>query len=151
MIASDDNTIPATLPRRVKGRADAVDGHVGHRIRLRRTLIGMTQEGLGEAVGLTFQQIQKYENGDNRVSASRLYAISQALDVPIHYFFDEMPDNLMMRRTVGVEGPQHHADESLTRRKTLELVRAFYRIDDAGVRERLFELAKALGPDTSGE
>ena len=149
MMASESKDLSPAAPRRVKGRADKVDAHVGHRIRLRRTLIGMTQEGLGEAVGLTFQQIQKYENGDNRVSASRLYAISQALDVPIAYFFDEMSDQLQMRHGSAVEVP--NPDESLTRRKTLELVRAFYRIEDPGVRERLFELAKALAQDPAAE
>src|SRR6184192_1119568 len=71
-----------------------IDVHVGSRIRLRRTLLGMSQERLGEALGLTFQQVQKYERGVNRVGASRLFDLSRVLDVPISFFFDDMPDSL---------------------------------------------------------
>ncbi len=72
------------------GTPHPVDVHVGARVRLRRTLLGMTQSGLGDALGLTFQQVQKYEHGTNRISASRLYEMSRALDVPIEYFFEDM-------------------------------------------------------------
>jgi len=68
-----------------------IDVHVGSRVRLRRTLLGMSQEKLGEALGLTFQQVQKYERGVNRIGASRLYHLSQILDVPVSFFFDDMP------------------------------------------------------------
>ncbi len=73
------------------GRPNPVDVHVGARVRLRRTLLGMSQEKLGEAIGLTFQQVQKYERGANRIGSSRLYDLSRVLDVPIEFFFDEMP------------------------------------------------------------
>src|SRR3954452_4700801 len=76
------------------GRPSPIDVHVGSRIRLRRTLMGMSQERLGEALGLTFQQVQKYERGVNRVGASRLFDLSRVLDVPISFFFDDMPDSL---------------------------------------------------------
>src|SRR5216684_737109 len=72
------------------GRPSPIDVHVGSRIRLRRTLLGLSQERLGDALGLTFQQVQKYERGANRVGASRLFDLSRVLDVPISYFFDEM-------------------------------------------------------------
>ncbi|HEY8289670.1 MAG TPA: helix-turn-helix transcriptional regulator, partial [Acetobacteraceae bacterium] len=75
-------------------RPSPIDVHVGSRIRLRRTLLGMSQERLGEALGLTFQQVQKYERGVNRVGASRLFDLSRVLDVPISFFFDDMPDSL---------------------------------------------------------
>src|SRR5271168_979573 len=75
-------------------RPSPIDVHVGSRIRLRRTLMGMSQERLGESLGLTFQQVQKYERGVNRVGASRLYDLSRVLDVPISFFFDDMPDSL---------------------------------------------------------
>lgn len=75
-------------------RPSPIDVHVGTRIRLRRTLLGMSQERLGEALGLTFQQVQKYERGINRVGASRLFDLSRVLDVPISFFFDDMPDAL---------------------------------------------------------
>src|SRR3954468_18861513 len=77
-----------------EGRPSPIDVHVGSRIRLRRTLLGMSQERLGEALGLTFQQVQKYERGVNRVGASRLFDLSRVLDVPISFFFDDMPDGL---------------------------------------------------------
>src|ERR1700728_3825063 len=77
-----------------EGRPSPIDVHVGARIRLRRTLLGMSQERLGEALGLTFQQVQKYERGVNRVGASRLFDLSRVLDVPISFFFDDMPDSL---------------------------------------------------------
>src|SRR5690242_11474251 len=77
-----------------EGRASPIDAHVGSRIRLRRTLMGMSQERLGEALGLTFQQVQKYERGVNRVGASRLFDLSRVLDVPIGFFFDDMPPEM---------------------------------------------------------
>jgi transcriptional regulator with XRE-family HTH domain len=72
-------------------RSSPIDTHVGSRVRLRRTLLGMSQEKLGEALGLTFQQVQKYERGVNRIGASRLFDLSRVLDVPIGFFFDDMP------------------------------------------------------------
>src|SRR6195256_4022879 len=77
-----------------ESRPSPIDIHVGSRIRLRRTLLGMSQERLGEALGLTFQQVQKYERGVNRVGASRLFDLSRVLDVPISFFFDDMPESL---------------------------------------------------------
>lgn len=132
------------------GTPNPVDIHVGSRVRLRRTLLGLSQEKLGEAVGLTFQQIQKYERGANRIGASRLFEFSRILDVPVSFFFDDMPENGdESERNVawGVsEPPQPSLDQDpLTRRETLELVRAYYRITDPQVRRRLFELTKSLG------
>jgi transcriptional regulator with XRE-family HTH domain len=104
-----------------------IDVHVGSRIRLRRTLLGLSQERLGEALGLTFQQVQKYESGVNRVSASRLFDLSRVLNVPIGFFFDDVPDVV------------------LSRRETLELVGAYYRIIDPAVRKHVSDLIKSLG------
>jgi len=137
-----------------EGRPSPIDVHVGSRIRLRRTLLGMSQERLGEALGLTFQQVQKYERGVNRVGASRLFDLSRVLDVPISFFFDDMPDNLanslgapMSRRATGFsEMPDGFGDDTLSRRETLELVRAYYRITDPAVRKRVFDLIKSMGP-----
>ena len=122
-----------------------VDIHVGSRVRLRRTLVGMSQEKLGEAVGLTFQQIQKYERGANRIGSSRLYQFSQVLDVPISFFFDDMPPEI----TGIMPGPHESRQDSfepdqLSRRESLELVRAYYRIPDAAVRKRIYSLIKAV-------
>ncbi|MDQ2804419.1 MAG: helix-turn-helix domain-containing protein [Pseudomonadota bacterium] len=134
-------------------RPSPIDVHVGSRIRLRRTLLGLSQERLGDQLGLTFQQIQKYERGVNRVGASRLFDLSRVLDVPISFFFDDMPDSLAgsvggpARRAHGdAEMTQHYGDDTLSRRETLELVRAYYRISDPSVRKRVFELVKSMGP-----
>jgi len=140
-----------------EGRPSPIDVHVGSRIRLRRTLLGMSQERLGEALGLTFQQVQKYERGVNRVGASRLFDLSRVLDVPISFFFDDMPDSLatayggqLSRRTGGFsENHEGFADDALNRRETLELVRAYYRITDPAVRKRVFDLIKTMGPAES--
>ncbi len=115
---------------------------------MRRTLLGLSQEKLGEAVGITFQQLQKYERGANRISASRLYHLSQVLDVPIGYFFEEMPalEEPAAEGAAMVQVPDEPDEfESMARRETLELVRAYYRIGDAQVRRRAFELIKVLG------
>ena len=136
-----------------EGRPSPIDVHVGSRIRLRRTLLGMSQERLGEALGLTFQQVQKYERGVNRVGASRLFDLSRVLDVPISFFFDDMPDSLAStygqagRRAGGFTEMQNgFTDDALSRRETLELVRAYYRITDPAVRKRVFDLIKSMGP-----
>ena len=137
-----------------EGRPSPIDVHVGSRIRLRRTLLGMSQERLGEALGLTFQQVQKYERGVNRVGASRLFDLSRVLDVPISFFFDDMPESLastygsqVSRRAAGfAEMQDGFTDDALNRRETLELVRAYYRITDPAVRKRVFDLIKSMGP-----
>ena len=135
-------------------RASPIDVYVGTRVRLRRTLLGMSQEKLGEALGLTFQQIQKYERGVNRIGASRLFDLARVLDVPIGFFFDDMSPELggnAATRSRGAafgfaEGQEGFEDDTLHRRETLELVRAYYRITDASVRKRVFDLIKTLSP-----
>jgi len=137
-----------------ESRPSPIDVHVGSRIRLRRTLLGMSQERLGEALGLTFQQVQKYERGVNRVGASRLFDLSRVLDVPISFFFDDMPDSLAAnfgglpsrRSAGGSDQSDSFADDTLSRRETLELVRAYYRITDPSIRKRVFDLIKSMGP-----
>ena len=129
------------------GTPNPVDVHVGSRVRLRRTLLGMSQEKLGQAVNLTFQQIQKYERGANRVGASRLYQLSRILDVPVSYFFDDMPDtvaNLEHLSDLSEPEADDQKADPLSRRETLELVRAYYKISNPRVRKRLFELTKSI-------
>lgn len=132
------------------GRPSPIDVHVGTRIRLRRTLLGMSQEKLGEALGLTFQQVQKYERGVNRVGASRLFDLSRVLDVPISFFFDDLPDSLSGfggKRSTGMADSQDgFEEENMNRRETLELVRAYYRISDPSIRKKVFELIKSMAP-----
>jgi transcriptional regulator with XRE-family HTH domain len=136
--------------RTASGKPNPIDVHVGARVRLRRTLLGMSQEKLGEAIGLTFQQVQKYERGANRIGASRLFDLSRVLDVPVSFFFDDMSDDTSQqspRMIVGglvEEIPASMEQDPMTKRETLELVRAYYRITDPHVRKRVFELAKAL-------
>jgi transcriptional regulator with XRE-family HTH domain len=137
-----------------ESRPSPIDVHVGARIRLRRTLLGMSQERLGESLGLTFQQVQKYERGVNRVGASRLFDLSRVLDVPISFFFDDMPDSLSAnfggvpsrRPGASAESQDPFGDDTLSRRETLELVRAYYRITDPSIRKRVFDLIKSMGP-----
>ena len=133
----------------------AVDVHVGSRVRLRRTLLGMSQEKLGHAIGLTFQQIQKYERGANRIGASRLFDVARALDVPIQFFFEEMPAEPTVEgyrpEAAGEPRPAVLDADPLPKRETLELVRAYYRIPDPQVRRKLFELAKALANFSAGD
>ncbi|MGE0746961.1 MAG: helix-turn-helix domain-containing protein [Rhodospirillales bacterium] len=139
-------------PRRTRGRADPVDVHVGSRVRMRRTLLGLSQEKLGEALGLTFQQVQKYERGANRIGASRLHQISRILDVPVTFFFEEMSQEVAALAGESAAPPAAGLAESqagfeqdpLAKRETLELVRAYYRITDPKVRRRVFELTKSL-------
>lgn len=130
------------------GKPNPVDVHVGSRVRLRRTLLGLSQEKLGEAIGLTFQQVQKYERGANRIGASRLWDLSRALDVPVSFFFEEMDDSVASRspRNVvrGTEEETETEADPMTKRETLELVRSYYRITDPAIRKRLYDLTKTL-------
>ena len=132
------------------GKRHPVDLHVGARVRQRRTLLGMTQTDLADATGLTFQQVQKYENGTNRISASRLYDLSRVLDVPIEYFFDDMPpevaaSSLATKERGKAKKPPSYEPDPMARRETLELVRAYYKIENADVRQRLYQFTKAVG------
>lgn len=136
----------------MKSNPDPADIHVGSRLKIRRTLLGMSQEKLGEAVGLTFQQIQKYERGANRIGASRLYQFAQILNVPVAYFFEDMPDRAADEdKAVGLAHPPQEAYEGenqMDRRETLELIRAYYRILDPAVRKRILEVVRALGDES---
>ena len=135
------------------GRPNPIDVHVGARVRLRRTLLGMSQEKLGEAIGLTFQQVQKYERGANRIGSSRLFDLSRVLDVPIEYFFGDMPAAVAACSPGQGGGMSEEASnyelDPMAKRETLELVRAYYKISDPQVRKRLFEMTKALGAAAS--
>ena len=137
---------PARRGRRGRGGGPhPVDIHVGSRVRMRRTLLGMSQEKLGEALGLTFQQVQKYERGANRIGASRLHEISHILDVPVSFFFEEMGSEAAAASAGGLsDEPAEFEHDPLAKRETLELVRAYYRITDPKVRKRIFELTKAV-------
>lgn len=137
-----------------------VDMHVGKRMRQRRSLLGMSQTALAVAVGITFQQIQKYERGSNRMGSSRLYEIARVLDVPLSYFFDEMPSDALSGRPAArgrrerqgqAPTPFREEKDPLVKRETLEFVRAYYKIRELPVRRGLFELIRALGAGRHAE
>ena len=128
-------------------KPNPVDIHVGSRVRLRRMLLGMSQERLGDSMSLTFQQVQKYEKGVNRIGASRLFQISKILDVPVQFFFEEAPYAGEAGSPQGMAEPESEGFilEFLNSREGLELNRAFVKIPDAKVRKGLVDLVRALG------
>lgn len=144
-------------PRDSEGKPipNPVDVYVGKRLRQRRTLLGMSQTVLGDAVGLTFQQIQKYERGANRMGASRLFDIANVLDVPISYFFEDMSREVANQRPSRLMGlPSEMVERAvetrtdlpgdpMNRRETTDLVRVYYKIEDPAVRKRFYSLIKA--------
>ena len=120
------------------GVPNPVDVHVGSRVRTRRLLIGMNQETLARALGLTFQQVQKYEGGANRISASRLSQIAGILDVPISYFFSDIE-----AAGAATSARDLEVRERMQRPETIELVRSYYAIADQRVRQQFLEMVKA--------
>jgi len=122
------------------GIPNPIDVHVGKRIRMRRLLLGMNQETLANALGLTFQQVQKYEGGANRVSASRLSAMADILDVPISFFFNDLQTDDAAPTTAK----EREWRERMERPETIELVRLYYAIKDLQVRQQFLELVKAV-------
>jgi transcriptional regulator with XRE-family HTH domain len=133
-------------------KPNPVDQHVGSRVRLRRMLLGMNQERLGESMGLTFQQVQKYEKGVNRIGASRLFQISKILDVPVQFFFEEAPHIADGNPVRGMAEPDSEAFilEFLNSREGLELNRAFVKIADPKVRKSVVDLVRALSSGANG-
>jgi transcriptional regulator with XRE-family HTH domain len=128
-----------------------VDVHVGARMRLRRTLLGLSQEAVAEKLGLTFQQVQKYEPGTNRVSSSRLFDLCRIFNVPVAYFFDEMAGDVAKQSPATLQGKAPTKldvdQDPATRRETLELVRAYYGIGDVSVRRRLTNIIRAIAAE----
>lgn len=139
-----------------KGRANPIDEYVGMQLRQRRALLGMSQERLAEQVGITFQQIQKYENGANRVSASRLYEFSRVLDIPVSFFFENFGHNPLSKmpsfalsdnEQAGFEGPE----DIMKRKETLELIRVYYSIENPKLRKDLFKLVKSMAENLKNQ
>ncbi len=138
-----------------------VDVHVGNRIRLRRTILHITQQQMAEMLGLTFQQIQKYEKGMNRVGASRLWDISRVLEVPMGFFFEDMGDDVaknsprMLSKGYNLndyfleEDRRSFEEDPMERKETLELVRAYYKIPNRAIAKNLFNLMVALSKSNS--
>ena len=131
-----------------RGKPNPIDVHVGARIRSRRTMLGLSQTTLAEQMGLTFQQVQKYERGTNRVSSSRLYDLGRVLSVPLAYFFDEMSDDIAEQSPGNLQGREPYVvileKDPSAKRETLELVRAYYAIPDQSVRQRFTKLVRQI-------
>jgi transcriptional regulator with XRE-family HTH domain len=137
---------PPRRPGRPKTDApNPIDIRVGARLRLRRNMLGLSQEKLGDAIGLTFQQVQKYERGANRIGASRLHELSQILNVPIAFFFDDT-DPVRAPAMGGFSEQPADVFDAVPPRKaeTLELVQAYWAIEDTALRRRLLDFVKAL-------
>ena len=133
------------MPRK---QADPIDANVGNRVRLRRMLVGMSQEKLGELLGLTFQQVQKYEKGVNRVGAGRLFRIARILNVEIPYFFQDVQDNLSGAQSgFAEEAAAPPVMEFVSSGEGLQLSLAFMRIKDPKVRKRVLDLVKSLADE----
>ena len=144
--ASPRTSTPAVPAKygRGTGIPNPVDVHVGARIRMRRLLLGMNQESLAKALGLTFQQVQKYEGGSNRVSASRLSSVAKILGVPVGYFYSDLPQD------TDDAGDDRQWREYLQRPETIELIRAYYAIRDSKTRSNFLELVKSVAPSGAG-
>lgn len=138
------------MPRKKHPRGpDPIDLHVGSQVRARRILLGLSQEKLADGLGITFQQVQKYERGSNRISASRLYNMAQLLDVPITYFFEGVDDKkapgfresfTLAQREAGQDFP----DDMMRRKETLSLLRYYYSINDSNLRQKFTDLLKGV-------
>jgi transcriptional regulator with XRE-family HTH domain len=126
-----------------KKQPNPIDIHVGSRVRLRRMMLGMSQEKLGEQLGITFQQIQKYEKGSNRIGASRLQNIARVLSVPVAFFFDGAPGSTA---AAGMEEPQsaNFVVDFLSSSEGIQLNKAFLQINDAKLRRRIIDLIRAV-------
>ena len=149
----------ASRGRTPSGQPNPIDVHVGNRIRLRRTLLGYSQEKLASLLGLTFQQVQKYERGNNRVGASRLWDISKVLDVPINFFYEDMDREVAQQSPRVFSAPESalcfeesHEEidmDPMKQQETLELVKAYYRIPNRKAAKYLFDLIVTMSKTTS--
>lgn len=137
----------------LKKAPNPIDKHVGSRVRMRRVLIGMSQEKLGEALGLTFQQVQKYEKGTNRIGASRLQQISRILGMPVEFFFEGSPaaEQAIAQSGFGEAGDTTYVADFLATNEGIQLNRAFLRIKDAKLRRRVVDLVNAIAGEDEPE
>ncbi len=138
----------AAPKRKTKGTANSVDVHVGQRLRVRRSLLGLSQEKLADAIGLTFQQVQKYERGMNRISAGRLYQFSKILDVPVAYFFEQLghaaENQNVARGFSDNEQDEFMPADLMNSKETLDLIRAYYSITDEETRKNIYKFVKSM-------
>ena len=137
--------------RKTRGKPNNIDIHVGNRVRQRRTLLGLSQERLAGSLDLTFQQVQKYERGANRIGAGRLFELARALEVPVTYFFEDLDDDAAAANGVKDSAAGTYNADPMNQRETLLLVRAYYAIPDPAVRRRMLELMRSMGICEDGE
>ncbi|MDN5929006.1 MAG: helix-turn-helix domain-containing protein [Hyphomicrobiales bacterium] len=131
-----------------KKKPNPIDIHVGSRVRLRRNMLGMSQEKLGEKLGITFQQVQKYEKGTNRVGASRLQAIASTLDAPVSFFFEDAPgQNPSQTGGFSEDSGASYVVDFISSSEGLQLNRAFVRISDPKIRRKIIDLVRTLAPE----
>jgi transcriptional regulator with XRE-family HTH domain len=130
-----------------KKAPNPTDKHVGSRVRMRRLMLAMSQEKLGAALGLTFQQVQKYERGTNRIGASRLQQISHVLQVPVAYFFEGAPNASAPHGSNGSALSMAQIDDFVSDLYGLRLIQAFTRIDNAALRRRIVMLVQEIAGD----
>jgi transcriptional regulator with XRE-family HTH domain len=128
----------------VKKAPNPIDKHVGSRVRMRRMMLSMSQEKLGDALDLTFQQVQKYEKGTNRIGASRLQQIAHILQVPVEFFFEGAPTGVTSPTGLGEAPSPVYVSDFLASSEGLALTRAFTRITDPRVRRRIVDLVEAI-------
>lgn len=139
-------------PKKTKGTPDPVDIHVGQRLRVRRSLQGMSQEKLAGKINLTFQQIQKYERGTNRISAGRLYQFSKILDVPVSYFYEQFGSST--DQFVGAYGlsdndqDEFSGEDLMQKKETLDLVKFYYAIKDPDKRKNIVKFIRSMADST---
>lgn len=128
-----------------KSKPNPIDIHVGSRVRFKRKILGITQRKLGDALGITFQQIQKYESGTNRIGSSRLYHISKILSVPVAFFFEDLPEEIL-KETDKLFKNDHEsfATEKLYDNETINLLKSYYRIDSKIVRKNINTLIRSI-------
>ncbi len=142
-----------TAKRKTKGTANSVDVHVGQRLRVRRSLLGLSQEKLAEAIGLTFQQVQKYERGMNRISAGRLFQLAETLDVPVSYFYEQLSGAAKNENgSLGFADNEQEgflAADLMQNKETLDLVRAYYSIEDPEMRKNIYKFIKSMSANIS--
>jgi len=132
----------------VKKAPNPIDRHVGSRVRMRRMMLGMSQEKLGDALDLTFQQVQKYEKGTNRIGASRLQSIAQILQVPVSFFFEGAPSGTGRPTGMGEAPSPAYISDFLASSEGLALTKAFMRIKDPKVRRRVVDLVEAIAGES---
>lgn len=143
-MAAKTKTEPA---KKKKGRANSIDEYVGMRLRQKRSLLGLSQEKLADAVGITFQQIQKYENGANRISASRLFQLSSILNVPVSFFFERYegaPSSYGAGMAENEQASIEGREDLMQRKETLELIRVYYSLKSPKLRKDLLKLVKTM-------